>query len=208
MFRRIAIVVLVIILVSVVVGVVLLDAKPTLDFEVDGKVVQAVKTQLPEDLRVRVSRKFKANQPITNARVSKQPDDKAGHFTLQYEAEDKEGEKIKRWIRFATAGHKTVEQKLFSRKVVNGLGNERLNYELKVQGALSADGKQHCFTPIASSEKENGGTFTVVVTGRFDGSSRKLVLIVAERLGSKEPRCYELDFMLDKEGKLTFRPKS
>ncbi|MBN1588665.1 MAG: hypothetical protein JW888_04045 [Pirellulales bacterium] len=165
---------------------------------VDGRRVGVVwKTnEAPDD-----SLGFITENPITNAKVNAKDDPSsrtaAGAWGCLFVNRNERTKVV-----FRPGPCILVNQPLASRQIHNVFGSQVLGWRCNLDGALSEDGTQYCF----SLRPQGGGDagYTIVFTGEYSPDERIFTLNAKERLWSSGTKSCSLRYQVNQDGTLKY----
>lgn len=136
--------------------------------------------------------------PLSNAflKPGQNPRTMVETFSTSLRRPGPEGPNTLYRVKFRSAKHVEFRQLLFTRRVEDpASGKALLEYEVKVDGARTANGKEYWLTFEPNGLGE--GDFSVYPHGVLDLERRRLDVTLLERLPGRAPRRFELAFAVD-----------
>lgn len=101
-------------------------------------------------------------------------------------------------VSFKPGPYVRIVQPLATRRIRNIWGVEVLTWDCRLEGAVSADGSEYCFSIMATGGGDTG--FATRFDGDYDPGSRIFTLRVAEKLWRSDGKQFDLRFKVDAAG--------
>lgn len=127
---------------------------------------------------------------------------RAGRFWSGRVFYGEDGRMADETVRFPEGAWHEVDAIVIERDVATLLGGEAVRYQVRVTGALSADGAHWMFRPTMSGQGRAG--YSIRADLQFDETSRELEVFVSESFDGAATERYAFRFSVEADG--TLRP--